>query len=142
MPTADAERNATPAEELGQLLAAFRAERGLAQKQAAQLADIDGSTLSRLEKGERGVSREVLERVSAVLQLNRRQHVRVLELAGFLTEEAARFLADERLSSLAELLTNTVTDPDDLAVLRQHVELAIAYAVARGYPVSNSRKER
>jgi transcriptional regulator with XRE-family HTH domain len=49
---------------LGRLLARLREKRGLAQKQAAHLAEIDGSTLSRLESGDRGVSREVLDRIA------------------------------------------------------------------------------
>jgi transcriptional regulator with XRE-family HTH domain len=105
----------------------------LVQKQAAQLADIDGSTLSRLESGERGVSREVLDRICAVLELDRRQRLDVLVAAGFLTEEAARFLADEELARLAELLTDGRTQPHDAATLRQFVQLALAYAEARGY---------
>jgi transcriptional regulator with XRE-family HTH domain len=105
----------------------------LAQKQVAQLADIDGSTLSRLESGDRGVSREVLDRICAVLELDRRQRLDVLVAAGFLTEEAARFLADEELSRLADLLTDGRTLPEDADTLRQFVQLALAYAAARGY---------
>jgi transcriptional regulator with XRE-family HTH domain len=133
MTSADPQTSPSKGEDLGRLLSGYRAARRLAQKQAAQLADIDGSTLSRLESGERGVSREVLDRICAVLELDRRQRLDVLVAAGFLTEEAARFLADEELSRLADLLTDGRTQPEDAATLRQFVRLALAYATARGY---------
>ncbi|MGH2602855.1 MAG: helix-turn-helix domain-containing protein, partial [Dehalococcoidia bacterium] len=60
MPTPDARTISGPSEELGKLLVRLRGERGLAQKQVADLAGIDNSTLSRLESGDRGVSRDVL----------------------------------------------------------------------------------
>lgn len=133
MPSIDTPASAEKGEDLGPLLSRLRNARGMAQKQVAQLAEIDGSTLSRLEKGERGVSREVLDRICAVLELDRRQRLDVLVAAGFLTDEAARFLADEELSRLADLLTAPETRPDDIARLRQFVQLALAYAEARGY---------
>jgi transcriptional regulator with XRE-family HTH domain len=118
---------------LGPLLVTLRTKRGLAQKQVAHLADIDGSTLSRLESGDRGVSREVLERICKVLELDRKERLDVLVAAGFLTDEAARFLADEELAHLAHLLTDPHTAVEDVARLRQFVALALAYAAARGY---------
>jgi transcriptional regulator with XRE-family HTH domain len=121
--------------ELGPLLAHLRTERGLAQKEAAHLADIDGSTLSRLESGDRGVSREVLERLCAVLDLDRREQLAVLYAAGFLTEEAARILADDDLVRVARLLTDPSISAEDAADLRQYLRLALAYAKARGYAV-------
>lgn len=133
MPPSDSQSSPSKGEELGRLLSGLRTARGLPQKQVAQLADIDGSTLSRLESGDRGVSREVLDRICAVLELDRRQRLDVLVAAGFLTEEAARLLADEELSRLAELLTDGRTLPEDAVTLRQFVQLALAYAAARGY---------
>jgi transcriptional regulator with XRE-family HTH domain len=121
--------------QLGPLLVHLRTVRGLAQKETARLADIDGSTLSRLESGDRGVSREVLERLCAVLRLDRREELAVLYAAGFLTAEAARFLADEDLVHVARLLTGSAVSAEDAALVRQHLRLALAYARARGYPV-------
>ncbi len=118
---------------LGLLLTRLRTERGLAQKQVARLANIDGSTLSRLESGDRGVSKEVLDRICSVLELDRREELNVLVAAGFLTEDAARFLLDEQLSQLARLLSDPATAPEDAVRLRQFLTLALAYAEARGY---------
>lgn len=122
-------------EQLGRLLAGHRDARRLGQKQTARLAGIDNSTLSRLESGDRGVSREVLDRLCDVLGLDRRQRLEVMVAAGFLTEETALLLADDDLSRLGRLLTDPATDPDDVARLRQFVALALAYAEARGYSV-------
>lgn len=119
---------------LGPMLASLRNQRQLAQKHVAMLADIDGSTLSRLESGERGVSREVLDRICDALGLTRQQRLEVLVAAGFLTDDAARLLSDDALSRLADLITDPRTAPGDAATLRQFVNLALAYAEARGYP--------
>jgi transcriptional regulator with XRE-family HTH domain len=114
------------------MLVALRSDRGLAQKQVARDADIDNSTLSRLESGDRGVSREVLDRICDVLGLTRRERLDVLAAAGFLTDEAARVLADEDISRLARLLHDPHTPAADTKRLRQFLDLALAYADARG----------
>ncbi|MCC7021835.1 MAG: helix-turn-helix transcriptional regulator [Thermomicrobiales bacterium] len=124
---------ASQPEELGKMLARFRNERGLAQKQAAELAGIDNSTLSRLESGGRGVSRETLDRLLDVLQLTRRQRLDVLVAAGFLTGEAAHLLADDDLSRLGRLLTGDAITPADARLLRDYLRLALAHARALGY---------
>jgi transcriptional regulator with XRE-family HTH domain len=121
-------------ERLGPLLLGLRTDRGLGQKQVAQLAEIDNSTLSRLESGGRGVSRETLDRLCDVLALDRRQRLEVMVAAGFLSEEWARVLADDDVNRLALLLTDPTLEPADAARLRQFVDLALAYAEARGYP--------
>jgi HTH-type transcriptional regulator, competence development regulator len=125
-------------ENLGQMLARLRNKRGLAQKRVAQLAEIDGSTLSRLEAGDRGVSRDVLDRLSDVLELNRRERLQVQVAANFLTEEAARLLADDDLAAMARLLEDPTVAADDTAILRQYIVLALAHARALGYPVENT----
>ena len=122
-----------PSEDLGRLLVQLREKRGLAQKQAAQLAEIDNSTLSRLESGGRGVSREVLDRICQALELDRREQLDVLVAAGFLTEEAARLLADDDVARLAHLLTDDNVSADDSALFREYVRLALAHARALGY---------
>ena len=117
------------------LLLSHRREKGLPQKEAARLAKIDASTLSRLEAGERGVSREVLDRLCDVLDLDHQQRLDVHAAAGILAPEAARLLADEDLSRLAALLTDPETIAADRELLRQYVALALAHARALGYEV-------
>jgi transcriptional regulator with XRE-family HTH domain len=124
-----------PSPELGRLLTRLRSERELPQKQVARLAEIDGSTLSRLESGARGVSREVLDRICAVLELNRHERLEVLAAAGFLNQDAAQLLADDDVSRLARVLHASEIDPHDALLLRQYIQLALAHAKALGYRI-------
>jgi len=117
------------------LLTRLRTERGLAQKQVARLAEIDNSTLSRLESGDRGVSREVLDRLCDVLELGRHERLHVLTAAGFLNPDAAQLLADDDVAQLARLLNAVAIEPDDALLLRQYIRLALAHAKALGYRV-------
>jgi transcriptional regulator with XRE-family HTH domain len=121
--------------DLGRALTRLRSERGLAQKQVAHLAEIDGSTLSRLESGERGVSREVLDRICRVLQLDRQEQIEVLVAAGFLNEDAADLLADDDVARIARLLHAPALEPDDEQMIRRYLQLALAHAKALGYSV-------
>jgi transcriptional regulator with XRE-family HTH domain len=117
------------------LLTRLRNERGVAQKRVAQLAEIDGSTLSRLESGDRGVTREVLDRVCDVLALDRRERLEVLAAAGFLNQDAAQILSDDDVARVARLLHAPGVEPADALLLRQYLRLALAHARALGYPV-------
>ena len=135
MSSADGRLASGPSEELGRLLTRLRNERGLAQKQVARLAEIDGSTLSRLESGDRGVSREVLDRICDVLELDRHEQLEVLTAAGFMNQDAAQLLADDDVSRLARLLHAPEVEPGDALLLRQYIRLALAHAKALGYPV-------
>ena len=121
--------------ELGPLLMRLRNERGLAQKQVARLAEIDNSTLSRLESGDRGVSREVLDRLCDVLELDRHERLGVLTAAGFLNQDAAQLLADDDVAQLARLLHAPAVEPSDALLFRQYIRLALAHAKALGYRV-------
>jgi transcriptional regulator with XRE-family HTH domain len=135
MSSADSRLTSGPSEELGRLLTRLRNERGVAQKRVAQLAEIDGSTLSRLESGDRGVTREVLNRVCDVLALDRRERLEVLAAAGFLNQDAAQILADDEIAQIARLLHAPTVSPEDAKLLRQYVRLALAHAKALGYKV-------
>lgn len=138
MSAPDGRLTSGPNEDLGRLLTRLRTERGMAQKHVARLADIDGSTLSRLESGERGVSRDVLDRLCDALGLDRNERLGVLTAAGLLTEEAGRLLADDDLAQLARLLTDPNTVPADAELLRRYVTLALAHARAIGYDPNRS----
>jgi transcriptional regulator with XRE-family HTH domain len=135
MSSADGRLASGPGEELGALLTRLRNERGLAQKHVASLAEIDNSTLSRLESGDRGVSREVLDRICDVLDLDRHERLDVLTAAGFLNQDAARLLADDDVAQLARLLHTPTVEPDDAQLLRQYIRLALAHAKALGYRI-------
>jgi len=125
--------------ELGPLLIQFRSERGLAQKEVARQAEIDGSTLSRLENGGRGVSREVLDRIAGALRLDTMDRLSLHVAAGFLDADTARLLADPDLTELAAIITAPETTPRDAARLRLFVTLALEHAAALGYPVRTAQ---
>ena len=126
--------------ELGPLLIQFRSERGLAQKEVARQAEIDGSTLSRLENGGRGVSRDVLDRIAAALKLDTMDRLSLHVAAGFLDPETARLLADPDLTELAAILTGPETTPRDAARLRLFVTLALEHAAALGDRVRSAQE--
>ena len=130
-PSAESARQAA----FGRLLARLRGERNLAQKEAARLAGIDGSTLSRLESGERGVSREVLDRLCDALDLDLPHRLELDVAAGFLSPDAAELLADEEITRLGKLLHDPTLPAGDVDRLRQYVRLALAYAEALGHHV-------
>jgi transcriptional regulator with XRE-family HTH domain len=135
MATTDGRLAQGPSEDLGRLLVRLRTERELSQKQVAQLAEIDNSTLSRLESGDRGVSREVLDRICAVLELGRHEELALLTAAGFLNQDAAQLLADDEVAQVARLLHAPAVSPDDALLLRQYIRLALAHAKALGYRI-------
>jgi transcriptional regulator with XRE-family HTH domain len=135
MSTADGRLASGPSEELGSLLTRLRNEREMAQKEVARLAEINNSTLSRLESGDRGVSREVLDRICDVLDLDRHERLDVLTAAGILNQDAAQLLADDDVAQLARLLHAPAVDPDDARLLRQYIQLALAHAKALGYRI-------
>lgn len=122
----------SPQDGLGGLLIRLRTERGLGQKQLAARAEIDNSTLSRLESNGRGVSREVLARLSDAMDLGRADRLGLLVAAGFLDDETARILLDEDVVRLAQLIANPELERVEAERLRQFVGLALAYADARG----------
>jgi HTH-type transcriptional regulator, competence development regulator len=135
MASADGVLASGPTEDLGRLLVRLRDERGLSQKEVAQLAEISNSTLSRLESGDRGVSREVLDRICNVLELDRHEELELLTAAGFLNQDAAQLLADDDLAQLARLLHSEAIESDDALLIRQYIRLALAHAKALGYRI-------
>ncbi len=135
MASADGGLASGPTDDLGRLLVRLRDERGLSQKEVAQLAEISNSTLSRLESGDRGASREVLDRICTVLELDRHEELDLLTAAGFLNQDAAQLLADDDLAQLARLLHSEAIEPDDALLLRQYIRLALAHAKALGYRI-------
>jgi transcriptional regulator with XRE-family HTH domain len=135
MASADGGLASGPNEDLGRLLVRLRDERGLSQKEVAHLAVISNSTLSRLESGDRGVSREVLDRICSVLKLDRHEELDLLTAAGFLNQDAAQILADDEVAQIARLLHAPAVSPDDALLLRQYIRLALAHAKALGYRI-------
>jgi transcriptional regulator with XRE-family HTH domain len=126
-------RNPTDWPEFGPALARLRETRGLAKKELARRAGLDASTITRLESGERGVTRETVERLANALDATQKEELDLLGKAGFLADEAVELLAEPELARLAALLARPDLQPDHRALLVRHLRLALDHAAALGY---------
>ncbi|MCC6314672.1 MAG: helix-turn-helix transcriptional regulator [Thermomicrobiales bacterium] len=122
--------------EFGPELTRLRESRGLNRKELAQRVAIDASHVTRLERGERGASRDLVERLARALDLSIREEHDLLRTAGFLTEQAAELLTEPELGRLATLLARNDLAPTHRTLLVRHLRLALDHAAALGYPVS------
>lgn len=125
--------------ELGPLLTRLRESRGLLAKQVAGRAGLDASTISRLESGERGASREVIDRLAAALDATGSDYHALLNAAGFLPDQAALLLDDPDFASLSALFTSAALTPSDRQTLRSYITLALRHATALGYTLPEPR---
>ena len=119
----------------GPALRLLREERGLIRKRLAELAEIDPSTITRLEHGERGPSREAVDRLARALRATPEEHNHLLAASGFLTEEAAALLDEPDLIRLSGVLADSSLTAEDRRTLLTYVRLAVSHALALGYGV-------
>jgi len=119
--------------EFGPLLTELRQARGMAQRALAEAADADASTISRIEKGERGVSRELVDRVADALGATAEERLRLLQAAGFLPPLVESLAAEPDLAALAALFKRSDLEDRHRALLLDYVRLALAHARALGY---------
>lgn len=126
----------------GPLLSAMRDERGLPKNQLAAAADLDPSTVTRLESGERGPSREVVERLAKALDASSEELHGLLTAADLLPAEAAILLDEPELARLSAVLTDPTLTVLHRRLLLNYVELAVAHAQALGYAASPSGPRR
>ncbi len=124
--------------EFGHALRPLREWRGLNQRQLASRAEVDASTISRLESGGRGVSREVVVRLAHALDASDDQYGDLLKAAGFLPDQAAVLLEEPDLARLSQLLADTALSPADRQTLRDYLRLALAHAAALGYRIPSA----
>lgn len=139
--TEPAPRAAPLPDALGPALRILREERGLIRKRLAELSDTDPSTITRLERGERGASRESIDRLARALDASPEDHNHLLGAAGFLTDEAVTLLEEPDLIRLSTVLADPLLTPDDRRMLLTYVRLAVAHARARGYGVDVASPE-
>lgn len=140
-----APRNHRPPElapAFGPSLTRLRESRGLTQKQLAESGAIDPSTISRLESGGRGPSREVVDRLAEALDASAEEHNVLLAAAGLLPENPAYLLGEPDLARLSAVLSDARLTPFDRRTLLTYVELALGHAEALGYAVPRPGKER
>lgn len=135
-------------EDQGKAVPAFGGElkrlrelRGLTRRAIAQSADLDPSTMTRLENGERGPSRDVVARIADALGASLIEEHALLVAAGFLTEEAAELLDEPEIGRLATLLARDDLAVEHRALLMRHVRLALDLAAALGYELRDPLAE-
>ncbi|HEU0115246.1 MAG TPA: helix-turn-helix transcriptional regulator [Thermomicrobiales bacterium] len=119
--------------EFGPLLTELRLARGMAQRALAVTSDADASTISRIEKGERGVSRELVERLADALAATPEERLRLLRAAGFLPPLVESLLAEPELAMLTALFKRSDLEERHRTLLLDYVRLALAHARALGY---------
>ena len=121
------------------MLASLRAARGLNRKQLADGADLDPSTVTRLESGERGTTREVVDRLARALGATQEEHHGLLTAAEILPAEAAILLDEPELARLSAILTDPSLSVLHRRLLLTYIELAVAHADALGYASARHR---
>ena len=128
-------RNPVDQPGFGQALRALRESRDVSKAELARRTEVDPSHITRLEQSERGVSRDLVEKLSHALDANRREHLDLLQASGFLAPGMAEMLNQPDLARLAALLAGPVLAPEHRAVLERQVRLALDVAIALGYPL-------
>lgn len=122
----------------GHALRPLREARGLNQRRLASLAEVDASTISRLESGGRGVSKEVVDRLAHALGTSNDQYGDLLRAAGFLPDQAAILLDEPDLARLSQLLADDNVSDTDRETLRAYLRLALSHAAALGYAIPSA----
>jgi transcriptional regulator with XRE-family HTH domain len=119
--------------EFGPFLTELRLTRGMAQRALADKSGADASTISRIEKGERGVSRELVDRLADALAATPEERLRLLRAAGFLPPLVESLLAEPDLARLTALFKRSDLEDRHRTLLLDYVRLALAHARALGY---------
>lgn len=132
-------RHAVSFPEFGPALQRLREARGWNRKELAERAQVDASTITRLESGERGVSRELAKRLAITLELTNAEELDFLHKAGFLASEAASMLSEPDLARLAGLLGRPELKAEHRTLLLRHVRLALELARVLGYENDDER---
>jgi len=100
--------------------------------QAAEAAGLDGSTVSRLERGERAPTRETIAHLARGYGLTTAEHDALLILGGFTPADPAALVADEPdVAALYRALRGDVLDSATKDRLRRLIAAALALAAGR-----------
>lgn len=128
-------------ERLGDVLRALREAAGLTQSALARKAGLNPSFVNRLESGQRGADRSVLDAITTALALNPTDADRLLVASLELgPEQTRRLLAGSQLASaivrlgtddptlrrVAEVLAREDLAPEERDALRRAVELSLS----------------
>ncbi|MFM8594344.1 MAG: multiprotein-bridging factor 1 family protein [Chloroflexota bacterium] len=121
--------------DFGPTVKAFRQRRGLTKKALADKVQVDASHITRVESGERGVSKELVERIALALDASLQEEHELLRTSGYMTDEAAELLAQPELARLATLLASGKLTAVHRDLLVRQLRLTVDQARALGYEV-------
>lgn len=118
---------------LAAAVTSLRNSRGLGRPQLAALVGMSGSTLYRIETGERGASREMLERLADALEASPSERDALLTSAGYRPDDPTSLLEDPELSRFYAVLADPALTSEHRTTLLEYVGLALRHAQALGY---------
>jgi transcriptional regulator with XRE-family HTH domain len=128
-------RNPVDQPAFGPALRRLRESRVHSKAEVARACGVDPSHITRLEQSERGVSRDLVEKLAHALDATKREDLELMQAAGFLSPEMAQLLLQPDLARLSALLAgNELTDAHRDLIAR-HLRLALDAAAALGYPI-------
>lgn len=119
----------------GPALRRLREARGLSKADVARRCGVDPSHITRLEQSERGVSRDLVEKLATALEAARREELELLQEAGFLSPETTQLLLQPELARLSALLAGEDLAPAHRELLVRQLRLALDSAAALGYRI-------
>jgi transcriptional regulator with XRE-family HTH domain len=128
-------RNPVDQPAFGPALRALRESRGRSKADVARACGVDPSHVTRLEQSERGVSRDLVEKLARALDATKREELDLMQAAGFLSSETAQLLMQPDLARLSALLAGNNLAADHRALIERHLRLAIDTAAALGYEI-------
>ncbi len=131
----------------GHLLKSARLERGLTQKQLAEMVGVDGSYIARLEMDERRPSRKVVLKLARALQLSPEESDRLLASAQHLPEgDLERLLSNSGVPlthPVIQVVANALQDKELSPRGRELLEEEItAYVSFRAQQLKQEERER
>lgn len=102
----------------------LRAQRHLSQSELTRRADVDHSSVSRIESGSRAPSLDMVNRLSTALDLTIDDHNRLLIAAGFMPDELP-LIVDERLHRISAVLESWEVSLETKTAIGDLLEVAI-----------------
>ncbi|MFM9107932.1 MAG: helix-turn-helix domain-containing protein [Chloroflexota bacterium] len=121
----------------GPALRRLRESRGLSKANVARRCNVDPSHVTRLEQSERGVSRDLVDKLARALDASHGEELELMREAGFLSPETAQVLLQPELARLSALLAGEDLAPAHRDLIVRHLRLALDAAASLGYRIAD-----